>query len=142
MAALATRLPLGVTNSCTVITAGTFSRPAHDALVSEFDVRIAIHNHGPSHRYNKAIDVVNAVKGHHPLIGACADLGHYIRSGEDPVEVIKLLVELGGEEIHGDRGNVLFDLVTRGGVPAHTPAASSTSASGTRARCSVSGSRS
>jgi sugar phosphate isomerase/epimerase len=68
-----------------------------DKLVSEFDIRIAIHNHGPSHRYNKGIDVVNAVKGHHPLIGACADLGHYIRSGEDPVEVIKLL----GDRLYG-----------------------------------------
>ena len=62
-----------------------------DKLVAEYDIRIAIHNHGPSHRYDKAIDVLNAVKKHHPHIGACADLGHYIRSGEDPVAVIRLL---------------------------------------------------
>ncbi|MGE0608781.1 MAG: sugar phosphate isomerase/epimerase family protein [Pirellulales bacterium] len=62
-----------------------------DKLVAEYDIRIAIHNHGPSHRYDKAIDVLNAVKNHHPHIGACADLGHYIRSGEDPVAVIRLL---------------------------------------------------
>ncbi|WDI43956.1 sugar phosphate isomerase/epimerase family protein [Bremerella sp. P1] len=60
-------------------------------LVDKYDVRIAIHNHGPSHRYNTALDVLNAVKDHDPRIGACADLGHYIRSGEDPVEVIRLL---------------------------------------------------
>ena len=36
-------------------------------------------------------DVLNAVKGRHPNIGACADLGHYIRSAEDPVRVIHLL---------------------------------------------------
>ncbi len=62
-----------------------------EKLVNEFDVRIAIHNHGPTHRYNKATDVLRAVEGRDVRIGACADLGHYIRSGEQPVEVIRLL---------------------------------------------------
>lgn len=60
-------------------------------LVQEFDIRIAIHNHGPRHRYNKAVDVLSAVEGRDKRIGACADLGHYIRSGEKPVDVIRLL---------------------------------------------------
>jgi sugar phosphate isomerase/epimerase len=62
-----------------------------DKLVKEFDVRVGIHNHGPTHRYNKAIDVLRAVEKYDERIGACADLGHYIRSGERPVEVIRLL---------------------------------------------------
>lgn len=62
-----------------------------DALVKEFDIRIAIHNHGPSDRFNKAVDVLRAIEGRDPRIGACADLGHYIRSGEKPVEVIRTL---------------------------------------------------
>lgn len=62
-----------------------------DELVKEFDIRIAIHNHGPRHRYNKVIDTLRAIEGHDPRIGACADLGHYIRSGEKPVEVIRAL---------------------------------------------------
>jgi inosose dehydratase len=62
-----------------------------DKLCEEYNIRIAIHNHGPNARYNKVTDVLNAIKGHHPLIGACADLGHYIRSAEDPVRVINLL---------------------------------------------------
>ncbi len=62
-----------------------------DKLVVEYDVRIAIHNHGPGRRYDKVSDVLNAIKGHHPYIGACADLGHYIRAGEDPVRVVNLL---------------------------------------------------
>ncbi len=61
-----------------------------DRLCEEFQIRIAIHNHGPGARYDKISDVLNAVRGHHPLIGACADLGHYIRSGEDPVRAINL----------------------------------------------------
>ncbi len=62
-----------------------------DELVKEFDIRIAIHNHGPRHRYNKAVDVLNAIEGHDERIGACADLGHYIRSGQGATEVIRLL---------------------------------------------------
>jgi len=62
-----------------------------DELVKEFDIRIAIHNHGPRHRYNKAVDVLNAIEGHDARIGACADLGHYIRSGQGATEVIRLL---------------------------------------------------
>jgi len=60
-------------------------------LVQEYDIRIAIHNHGPGHRYNKAVDVLQAIEGRDERIGACADLGHYIRSGEQPIDVIRLL---------------------------------------------------
>jgi sugar phosphate isomerase/epimerase len=67
------------------------SFPSLDELVKEFDIRVAIHNHGPTHRYNKAIDVLQAVEKYDARIGACADLGHYLRSGEQPVEVIRLL---------------------------------------------------
>jgi inosose dehydratase len=62
-----------------------------DKLVKEYDIRIAIHNHGPGHRYDKVADLLKAVKGFDSRVGACADLGHYIRSGEDPVKVITLL---------------------------------------------------
>lgn len=60
-------------------------------LVKEFDIRIAIHNHGPNHRYNKAIDVLRVIEKRDERIGACADLGHYIRSGQNAPEVIRLL---------------------------------------------------
>ena len=42
------------------------------------------HSQPPArHRYDKVSDVLTAIKGHHPLIGAVTDLGHYIRSAED-----------------------------------------------------------
>jgi inosose dehydratase len=62
-----------------------------DKLVAEYDVAIAIHNHGPGHRYNKISDVENIVKDRHPKIGACVDTGHYLRSDEDPVEAVQRL---------------------------------------------------
>jgi sugar phosphate isomerase/epimerase len=68
-----------------------------DRLVAEYGIRIAIHNHGPGHRYDKIADVAKAVKDHHRWIGACADLGHFIRSGEDPVKAITEL----GDRLYG-----------------------------------------
>ncbi len=62
-----------------------------DKLVAEYDIAIAIHNHGPGHRYNKIADVENVVKDRHPKIGACVDTGHYLRGDEDPVEAVRRL---------------------------------------------------
>jgi sugar phosphate isomerase/epimerase len=62
-----------------------------DKLVEEYGVNIAIHNHGPGAKYDKIDDVVNAVKDHHPHIGACVDTGHYLRSKENPVEALDRL---------------------------------------------------
>ncbi|HTI49321.1 MAG TPA: sugar phosphate isomerase/epimerase, partial [Planctomycetaceae bacterium] len=60
-------------------------------LVDEYQINIAIHNHGPKSRWNKIDDVVNAINNHHPRIGACVDTGHYLRSSENPVEAIERL---------------------------------------------------
>ena len=60
-----------------------------DKLCAEYDVAIAIHNHGPGHRYNKISDVEKVIKDRHPKVGACVDTGHYLRSDEDPVEAVE-----------------------------------------------------
>ncbi len=62
-----------------------------EKLVEEYQIPIAIHNHGPGHRYDKVDDVLAVVQNRHPLLGACVDTGHYLRSNEDPVEVIHKL---------------------------------------------------
>src|SRR5947208_10398524 len=56
-----------------------------DKLVAEYDIRIAIHNHGPGALYDKLDSVANAIKDRDPRIGACVDCGHYLASGEDPI---------------------------------------------------------
>lgn len=63
-----------------------------EKLVAEFDIRIAIHNHGPSAMYDSIDSVKKAVAGRHKWIGACVDTGHFLRSKEDPV---KAVLELG-----------------------------------------------
>lgn len=62
-----------------------------DKLVEEYDIAIAIHNHGPRAKYDKISDVEQMVKDRHPKIGACVDTGHFLRSDEDPVEAIERL---------------------------------------------------
>lgn len=62
-----------------------------DKLCEEFQVRIAIHNHGPDALYDKISDVTEAVQDRHPLVGACVDTGHFIRSKEDPVKAVREL---------------------------------------------------
>lgn len=68
-----------------------------DKLVAEFNIRIAIHNHGPGTLYDTIASVKKAVKGRHKLIGACVDTGHFIRSKEDPVKAVHEL----GERVYG-----------------------------------------
>jgi len=60
-----------------------------DKLCDEYQVAIGIHNHGPRALYDKISDAEEMVKDRHPLIGACIDTGHYLRSDEDPVEAIE-----------------------------------------------------
>ncbi len=68
-----------------------------DKLVKKYDIRLALHNHGPKSRYDKIDDAIKAAKPWDKRIGYCADLGHYIRSGEDPVEAIHKL----GDRLYG-----------------------------------------
>ena len=62
-----------------------------DKLVAEYDIKIAIHNHGPGQLYDSIDSVVQAVKGRHKWVGACVDCGHFLRSGEDPVKAVRTL---------------------------------------------------
>jgi sugar phosphate isomerase/epimerase len=68
-----------------------------DKLVAEYDIRVAIHNHGPGALFDKLDSVTKAIAGHDKRIGACVDCGHYLRSGEDPV---KCVLEL-GDRVYG-----------------------------------------
>jgi sugar phosphate isomerase/epimerase len=63
-----------------------------EKLAKEFNIQVALHNHpGPKSFYWHPDTVLEAVKGRSPLLGACADVGHWVRSGLDPVECLKKL---------------------------------------------------
>ena len=62
-----------------------------EKLCDEYQINLAIHNHPqPSHFWNPKT-VLDAIKGRSKRIGACADTGHWKRSGLDPVKCLKEL---------------------------------------------------
>lgn len=60
-----------------------------EKLTEEYGVSIAIHPHGPGHKWGKSTQLAKAFEGRSTRIGLCADTGHIIRSGEDPLKVIQ-----------------------------------------------------
>lgn len=70
--------------------------PAPDALplcekfVKEFDIKMAIHNHGPEDkRWPGPYDIFKAIEKLDPRVGLCIDVGHTARAGTDPAEAIE-----------------------------------------------------
>lgn len=65
------------------------SFPLLDRLVKEFDIKLAIHNHGPSSAVFKSpYDSLQAAEKYDPRIGVCIDVGHTARVNVDPAEAI------------------------------------------------------
>lgn len=53
--------------------------------VKEYDIRIAIHNHGPDNTlFPNATDIWNNIKDRDSRMGICLDIGHTVRDGADP----------------------------------------------------------
>lgn len=64
-----------------------------DKITQEYKINLAIHNHpkAPKSLYWDPKTVLEVVKDLNPRIGACADTGHWMRSGIDPLEALKML---------------------------------------------------
>ena len=63
--------------------------PRIEKFVKEYDIRLAIHNHGPEDKmWHSPLDVLKAVKNMDPRIGCCIDVGHAARAGTDVVKAI------------------------------------------------------
>ncbi len=63
--------------------------PRIEKFVREYDIRLAIHNHGPEDKiYHSPFDVLKIVKDMDPRIGCCIDVGHAARAGANLVEAI------------------------------------------------------
>jgi len=58
-----------------------------DRKAGEYDIKVAIHNHGPGDKlYPSPASVYGKVKNLDSRIGLCMDVGHTVRAGADPVE--------------------------------------------------------
>jgi sugar phosphate isomerase/epimerase len=64
--------------------------PRLEQFAKEYDIRIAIHNHGPEDKlWPSPLDVLKAVEGLDERMGCCIDVGHTVRAGTDVVQAIR-----------------------------------------------------
>jgi sugar phosphate isomerase/epimerase len=70
--------------------------PKVEALAREFNIRLAIHNHGPEDKhFPSPQSVMDAIKGMDKRVGLCIDIGHTVRTGADVVESIHVAAQAG-----------------------------------------------
>lgn len=82
----------------TVVCAPTHNNLGYiEKYAKKFDLKIAIHNHGPEDdHYPNGASVLKHVKNMDPRMGLCLDLGHASRTGVDVIEEI----EMAGDRLH------------------------------------------
>lgn len=67
-----------------------------EKLVKEYDIKVGFHDHpkrpnNPNYRMWDPNYVLSVVKDRDHRIGSCADVGHWVRSGLNPVDCLKIL---------------------------------------------------
>ena len=64
--------------------------PRLERFVKEYNIKVAIHNHGPEDKnFPSPFDVLKAIKTLDPRIGLCIDCGHAVRAGADVPAAVK-----------------------------------------------------
>jgi sugar phosphate isomerase/epimerase len=63
--------------------------PRLERFAKEYDIKVAIHNHGPEDKhFPSPYDVLAHVKDMDPRMGLCIDIGHTARTGTDIVKAV------------------------------------------------------
>lgn len=63
--------------------------PRIERFVKQFDIQVAIHNHGPEDPYFPGPkDALALIQDMDPRVGLCVDVGHTARTGVDVVEAV------------------------------------------------------
>ncbi len=63
--------------------------PRIERFVKEYDIQVAIHNHGPEDpHFPGPRDALEVIRDMDPRVGLCIDIGHTARTGVDVVEAI------------------------------------------------------
>ncbi len=62
--------------------------PLINRLVQQYDIKYAIHNHGPDmpELFPSAESAMELIKDLDPRVGLCLDIGHQLRDGKDPLK--------------------------------------------------------
>jgi sugar phosphate isomerase/epimerase len=64
--------------------------PRIEKFVKEYDIRFAIHNHGPEDKiWHSPYDVLKVVKDMDPRMGCCIDIGHACRAGANVPQAVR-----------------------------------------------------
>lgn len=73
-----------------VIGASPTTLPRIEKFVKEYNIKVAVHNHGPEDKFfPKPSDALKIIKNMDPRVGVCIDIGHTTRSGGDILEEIE-----------------------------------------------------
>ena len=63
--------------------------PLVERMVREYNIPLAIHNHGPEDKsYPAPQDALKLIKDRDRRLGLCMDVGHTVRAGGDPVRTV------------------------------------------------------
>ena len=63
--------------------------PRVERFAKQYDIKVAIHNHGPEDKhFPSPYDVLKVVRTMDPRMGLCIDIGHTARTGTDVVQAI------------------------------------------------------
>jgi sugar phosphate isomerase/epimerase len=87
----AKKMDIGVIN-----TESTDAIDTIEKMVKEFDIKVGFHNHprrsdDPNYKVWDPNYILSLVKDRDLRIGACADTGHWVRSGIKPVDALRIL---------------------------------------------------
>ena len=84
--------------------------PRVEKFAKQYDIRIAIHNHGTEDKiFPSPYDVLKHVKNMDPHMGLCIDIGHTVRTGTD---VVKAVLDA-GPRLHDMHAKDLADVSKR-----------------------------
>jgi sugar phosphate isomerase/epimerase len=65
--------------------------PRIERFVKEYDIKVAVHVHGPTDQHFPGPqDVLPVIRDMDPRVGVCVDIGHTARTGIDLVEVLEM----------------------------------------------------
>lgn len=61
--------------------------PRIEKFVKAYDIKVAIHNHGPEDSHFPApFNALKLIRHMDPRVGVCMDIGHTMRTGTDPIQ--------------------------------------------------------
>jgi sugar phosphate isomerase/epimerase len=96
--------------------------PRVERFAREFDIKVAIHNHGTEDKhFPSPYDVLAVVKNMDPRMGLCIDIGHTVRTGTDVVKAITdagpRLLDMHAKDLRDVKAKESQCIVGEGAIP-------------------------